>query len=85
MPTSDVPEALRAYIEERVASGNFTDASDYVRALIREDRARQAKSVVEAQMLEGLASGPPVEANDAYWKALEAQVRASNGGSESGT
>jgi predicted N-acetyltransferase YhbS len=33
------------------------------------------KDQLEAKLLEGLASGPPVEATDAYWKALEAKIR----------
>lgn len=70
-----LPEALRDYVEERVASGSFADVSDFVRALIREDRARWAKSGIEMKLLEGLSSGPPVEADDAYWTDLKSQVR----------
>jgi predicted N-acetyltransferase YhbS len=36
---------------------------------------KDAKQRLEAKLLEGLASGPPVEATDAYWEALEAKVR----------
>lgn len=72
-----LPEALRDYINERVAEGGYANVSDYVRALIREDRAKQAKARIEAKLLEGLASGPAEVADDAYWKRLEAEVRAS--------
>ena len=34
-----------------------------------------AKKRLEAMLLEGLASGPPEEATDAYWASLEAEVR----------
>jgi len=70
-----IPDALREYVDERIAEGGYANVSDYVRALIRDDRARRAKATLEAKLMEGLASGPPVEATDAYWKDLEAEVR----------
>jgi putative addiction module CopG family antidote len=38
-----LPKALREHIEKRVADGDFTSPSDYVRALIRAERADQEK------------------------------------------
>jgi antitoxin ParD1/3/4 len=70
-----LPEALREYVDERVAEGTFANASDYVRALIREDRLKRAQASLEAKLLEGLESGPAVVADDAYWEALERDVR----------
>lgn len=70
-----LPEALRDFINERVVEGGYSNVSDYVRALIREDRAKHAKARIEAKLLEGLASGPPIEATDAYWEGLKAKVR----------
>jgi len=71
-----LPEALREYVEERVAEGSFANASDYVRALIREDRQKQAQASLEAKLLEGLKSGPAIEATDAYWEDLKARAHA---------
>ena len=71
-----IPEALREYVDERVVEGGFANVSDYVRALIRDDRARRAKALLESKLLEGLASGPAEEATEAYWKRLEAEVKA---------
>jgi antitoxin ParD1/3/4 len=70
-----LPETLRNFVEERVAEGTFASASDYVRALIRDDRSRRAQANLEAKLLEGLAS-PLEEATDDYWKRLEADARA---------
>ena len=59
-PTMNVAltEAMRAYVAERVASGECGNTSEYVRDLIRKDqreqRVRRLRSLVE----EGLASGP---------------------------
>ena len=71
-----LPEALREYVDERVAEGTFANASDYVRALIREDRLKRAQAILEAKLLEGLESGPAVVADDAYWEDLKARARA---------
>ena len=71
-----IPEALREYLDERDVEGCFAKVSDYVRSLIRDDRARRAKALLESKLLEGLASGPAEEATEAYWKRLEAEVRA---------
>lgn len=43
-------------------------ASDYVRALIREDQKRKAEEKLEALLLKGLDSGEPIEVNTAWWK-----------------
>jgi len=37
-----LPDALKRHVEERVEAGEYASPSDYVRALIRQDRDRQA-------------------------------------------
>ena len=70
-----IPEALQDYVDARVAEGGYANVDDYVRALIREDRDRQAKARLEEKLLEGLASGPAVAATDAHWEDLKGKVR----------
>jgi antitoxin ParD1/3/4 len=38
-----LPEALKEHVQRRVAEGAFSDASDFVRALIRLDQERQKR------------------------------------------
>jgi putative addiction module CopG family antidote len=38
-----LPKSLKEHIEKRVADGDFTSPSDYVRALVRAERAYQEK------------------------------------------
>jgi len=38
-----LPDAMKAWVEERSRSGRFSNASDYVRDLIRRDQDRAAK------------------------------------------
>ena len=54
-----LPEALKEFVHERVAEKAYSNPSDYVRALIREDQRRRAEEKLEQLLLEGLESGPP--------------------------
>jgi antitoxin ParD1/3/4 len=38
-----LPEALKEHVQKRVAEGTFSNASDFVRALIRLDKEQQEK------------------------------------------
>ena len=41
-----LPEALKDHVQKRVADGGFSNASDFVRALIRLDKEQQEKLAV---------------------------------------
>ena len=69
-----LPDQLRAFVEDQVATGRFANASDYVRDLIRDDQER-AKGMAELQELirEGLESG----VSDKSIEQIFAEARAS--------
>lgn len=70
-----LPAVLRDYVAERVAGGAYSSASEYVRELIRTDRARQqGQARLEELLVEGIASGPAVDWTDDDWTALRARV-----------
>jgi antitoxin ParD1/3/4 len=69
-----LPKALKDYIQKRVAEGDFSNASDYVRQLLREERKSRAEKRLEILLLEGLDSGEPEEATDDYWNDLIAET-----------
>ncbi len=48
-----LPDPLKAYVEERVASGDFGTPSEFIRTLIRHDK-EQRRSRIEAELLEAL-------------------------------
>lgn len=50
-----LPDPLKAYVEDRVNSGDFGTPSEFIRALIRQDK-EQRRSRVEAELLEALQS-----------------------------
>lgn len=53
-----LPEALRSYVNQRVASGQYGNTSEYMRELIRRDQEDQAKKRLRELIEEGLTSGP---------------------------
>jgi antitoxin ParD1/3/4 len=53
-----LPETLRAYIDARVATGNYGNTSEYIRELIRKDQEEDAKRRLRNLIEEGLRSGP---------------------------
>ncbi|MCU0940276.1 MAG: type II toxin-antitoxin system ParD family antitoxin [Burkholderiaceae bacterium] len=59
-PTMNIAltEPMRAYVAERVASGDYGNTSEYVRDLIRKDQREQRALRLRAMVEEGLASGP---------------------------
>jgi antitoxin ParD1/3/4 len=77
METIDVslPDPLKQFVEDLVARGDFSSASDYIRALIREDQKRREKEKLEALLLEGLNSGPATEMTPDDWEAIRREVR----------
>lgn len=71
-----LPETLKDHVRERVATGAYANPSDYVRALIRADRERAEEERLERLLLEGLASGAPVEVTPARLAELRRKARA---------
>jgi len=55
-----LPDPMKDWVEAQTRTGRYSNASDYVRDLIRRDQDRQS-AIVELQKLvdEGLASGRP--------------------------
>lgn len=66
-PTMNIAltEPMRAYVAERVASGEFGSTSEYVRDLIRKDQREQRILRLRALVEEGLDSGPATADTDA--------------------
>jgi antitoxin ParD1/3/4 len=54
-----LPEALKRFVKERTKSANYSNPSDYVRSLIREDQRRQvAENLLEEMVAKHLAAHP---------------------------
>lgn len=71
-------KSLKQRVKDRVEEEHFSNPSDYVRALIRDDLKRRDEQRLEKMLLEGLASGPGITLGspewESFWKSIEARV-----------
>lgn len=70
-----LPDALREFVETRVAEGRYSTADDYLRDLVREDQRRNAQNHLDALLQEGLASGPPTPMTSQDWEDIRTEVQ----------
>jgi len=62
-----LPDPLRDFVDQQVASGAYGTSSEYLRELIRHDRDRLQ---LRAMLLEGAESAMRGEADAAYFQGL---------------
>src|SRR5882724_8305167 len=69
-----LPEPMKAFVEGQVKAGLYGSASDYIRALVREDQKRQAQERLEAKLLEALKSHDFTAVTPEFFEQLRARV-----------
>ena len=67
-----LPDALKSFVDEQVASRGYGTSSEYVRELIRKDQDRQR---LRALLFEGASSPAGAVADEACFEALRDRVR----------
>lgn len=69
-----LPQPMKAWVETQAETGRYTNASDYVRDLIRRDQERAAKIGWMQNLIdEGLASGDALPTDkDEFLKRMRA-------------
>jgi antitoxin ParD1/3/4 len=67
-----LPESLKAFIDDQVATRGYGTSSEYVRALIRKD---QERARLRAMLLQGAASPSAGAADAAYFDGLRESIR----------
>ena len=70
-----LPEPLKDYVQERVSEGIYSNPSDFVRSLIRDDMRQSAQRQLETLLLAGINSGDPVPMDAAEWESIRQEVR----------
>jgi len=70
-----LPDALKSFVDQQVASGGYSTSSEYVRELIRKDQDRQH---LRDLLLAGVGSRPTAQADNSYFDNLRARVRRTN-------
>jgi antitoxin ParD1/3/4 len=73
-----LPDAMKGWVEQQAQSGRYSNASDYVRDLIRRDQLRSLKIANMQQLVtEGIESGVGKRSMEDLLD--EARARATNG------
>jgi len=74
-----LPDVLKAYVESCVAEGRYSNASDYVRDLIRKELEKgNTKMWLEAEIAKGYASGFQESTLDEFFQSAAAAANAKN-------
>ena len=68
-----LPDTRKKYVEEQVAAGEYSSASEYIRVLVRADQKRNARAQLEETLLASLSEGGAQEAAPEYLSALRAE------------
>ena len=66
-----LPEDLKTWIENQVATGGYGNTSEYIRELVRLDRKHKSEERLEALLLEALdslAGGKGIEITPEFWE-----------------
>jgi antitoxin ParD1/3/4 len=69
-----LPDELKAFVEQQVTLGGFSSTSEYLRALIREARNREADRKLESLLLEGLESGAATPLTPEDWEGIRREA-----------
>lgn len=69
-----LPDSLKDFVQQRAKSSDYSNPSDYIRALIRADKQRAAEEKLEQALLLGLNSGPSTPVDDTFWERLNQRV-----------
>ena len=80
-----LPKPLKRYVDDRVSSGIYGSASEFVREAIREKLQREeeratAQALLTTKLLEGLDSGEPIPFSDDYIKRKKRALIERTGG-----
>ena len=73
--TISLPESLKAFIDEQLATKGYGNVSEYFRSLLRDAQRHEEDARLEALLLEGLVpGGEDVPLTREFWKDLKAEA-----------
>ena len=71
-----LPDAMKEWVEGRADTGRYSNASDYVRDLIRRDQEREAKITAMQKLIdEAIESGDCEEPVEEIFASIREQAR----------
>lgn len=76
-----LPDPMKDWVEAQAKTGRYSNASDYVRDLIRRDQVRSGKIAAMQRFVDdGLKSGAGSRSKDELFAAAVARVETTRGG-----
>jgi len=70
-----LPDPMKQYVEEQVAAGAYSSASEYIRQLVRADQKRQAKEQLEQVLLDSIHSGDAIDVTPEMIEEVNQRIR----------
>jgi antitoxin ParD1/3/4 len=73
--TISLPESLKTFIDEQLATNGYGNVSEYFRSLLRAAQEREEDARLEALLLEGLTTGgDDIRLTREFWKDLKTEA-----------
>ena len=73
--TISLPDSLKLFIDEQLATKGYGNVSEYFRSLLRDAQTRQEDARLESLLVEGLATGgSDIPLTREFWKELKAEA-----------
>jgi antitoxin ParD1/3/4 len=69
-----LPDKLKEFVDEQVASGRYSSVSEYVRNLIRDDETRKAQEKLESLLMEGIQSSGSSKMTPQDWDEIRREA-----------
>ena len=70
-----LPDAMKAFIDNRIAEAGYSTASEYFRELVRLDQERREQKKLEAVLLERLQGDDWEEMSQSDWDFLRQELK----------
>lgn len=70
-----LPDMLKEFVQAQVDAKGYSTASEYFRALVREDKKRAAKANLDELLLDGIQSGESTPMTQQAWEELRENLR----------
>lgn len=69
-----LPDSMRTFIDQQIAEGGYSTASEYIRDLIRQAQKQTAQEKLDSLLIEGLESGKSIEVTDRWWQEKQQRL-----------
>jgi antitoxin ParD1/3/4 len=74
--TISLPESLKTFIDEQIATKGYGNVSEYFRTLLRAAQDREEEARLESLLVEGLVSGGnDIPLTREFWKDLKLEAK----------